>query len=162
LDAFFCGRRSRRLRSSVETRSHEDSGRAEHEGSRQASPVRDAAGGYDGNTGSDFIHDLRNERDGAARGRVTSGFGALRDDDVRAGCDSLPRECNRLDLTNQKRARSFDPLGERRRVAEREHDCCRLALQRQVEQRGLLRQAPRNEADAEALRGSVEHLELAS
>jgi hypothetical protein len=91
---------------------------------------------------------------------MSARLGALRNENVRSGRNSVFCKSNRLDLTDDGRTRAMDPLDEGAGIAEREHDRDRLALQRHVEQLRLHCHAPRNEADPEARLQAGEMIEL--
>jgi hypothetical protein len=76
---------------------------------------------------------------------VTTGFGALRHDDVGPQVDRAPGLLEIGDLDDQHRARSADGFDEAARVAEGQHDGARPVLQRALDRTGIDR--PGQEAD---------------
>ena len=84
-----------------------------------------------------------------ARRAVAAGLGALRDQNIGAGIERLLGHVLALNLTDQQRTGGLDPRRKWPGIAERQHDRARLCVQRDIEQFGLLRQAPGDEADAE-------------
>jgi hypothetical protein len=77
---------------------------------------------------------------------VPAGLRALRDNDVRLGLHGLARLRQVLHLADQSRAGGVYLYGERARVAEREHDGCRLMGKHPAQHAGVLRKAPGDEA----------------
>src|SRR6185295_4021249 len=93
---------------------------------------------------------------------MSTGLGALRDENVRARCSCLFCKSKGLDLADDQRIRALDPLDEGLGITEGKHDCCRLVLQRELEQLGPLCHAPGNETDAKPRLGICEQIELPS
>ncbi len=59
-------------------------------------------------------------------------FAALCHQDFRTGIQSLTRLVERLDLCDEWDAGGVDAVGERLQITERQHDRCRLPLQRLI------------------------------
>ena len=102
-----------------------------------------------GTRAADGVDDLRQQGHQAATDAVAAGLAALRHQHVGAGGHRLPRHRQRLHLAQHRHAGALDARQQLAHVAEGEHHERRLALERQVEQPVLARQAPGDEADAE-------------
>jgi hypothetical protein len=88
-------------------------------------------------------------------------FSALGDEDIRSRRRSLLGERGRLDLADDDCSGALDPVNERPGRPEGKHDRRGCALQSNIEEPGLLRQAPCDKSDAEARFRSVEQIEFA-
>src|SRR5438270_7697262 len=82
---------------------------------------------------------------------MAAGFGALCDQHVGPRFERLPRDREALHLADELRAAAADFFGERARVAEGEHHGTGFVTQREIKQRGVLAEAPGDEADTDAL-----------
>ncbi len=133
--------------------------RAERHRRLRAAPVGDAAGGEDRDVPGDLLHRGKQgeERPGAG---VAARLGALRHQHVGIGAQRLSRGAQVLHLADERRAGRAHPFGKGRRIAEREHHRAGLEREREVEELRLLRQAPGDEADADAR--AARELELAA
>ena len=100
---------------------------------------------------ADEIDDRRHDIEGGARRAVAAGLGALRDQDIGARVERLPRHVLGLNLADQQRARRFDARREGRGVTERKHDRAWTGSERDVQQFRLPGEAPGDEADAEGI-----------
>jgi hypothetical protein len=89
---------------------------------------------------------------------VPTGLGALRNENVGAGIQRRLCHVFTLNLTDQQGSRGLDAGRKWFGIPKREHDRARPDVQRDIQQFGLLRQAPGDEADAE---GRLHRLELA-
>ncbi len=87
----------------VEARAEQHAGRAQHQHRRQPAAVTDAAGGGDRHPASREVDDRRHDVERGARGAVAARFRSLRDQDVGAGIQRLPRHVFGLHLADQER-----------------------------------------------------------
>ena len=118
--------------------------------------IGDAAGGQHRNLSGKVPH-RGQQREKRALAAVAAGFGALRDEHIGLGFERLTRDRQALYLADELRAALLDLGGERARIAERQHHGAGLALEREIEELRLLRQAPGNEANTDArIAGAVE------
>ena len=78
----------------IEARAEQHAGCAQHHHRRQPTAVADAAGRRDRHAAGDEIDDRRDDIEGGARRAVAAGLGALRDQDVGAGIEGLPRHAS--------------------------------------------------------------------
>ena len=90
----------------IEARAEQHAGRPQHHHRRQPAAVADAAGGHDRHAAGREIDDRRHDVDGGARCAVAAGLGALRNQNVGAGIERLPRHGFVLHLADQQRART--------------------------------------------------------
>ena len=114
-----------------------------------STPVGNSARGNHGGAGAEIDHP-RQQRDQRLCLTMPPSLSALRHDHVRPSLQGLTRLRHGLYLTDQSRASS--PYGRREWtwIAEREHDGCRPMGKNTVQQLGVLGQAPRNKAAADA------------
>ena len=88
----------------VEARAEQHAGCAQHHHRRKPAAIADAAGGCDRHPAGREIDDRRHDVDGGARRAVAAGLGALRDQNVGACIERLPRHRLVLHLADQERA----------------------------------------------------------
>ena len=113
-----------RLLGGIEAGANQHAVRAQHQGRREPAPVGDAAGGQHQRIGPAAraqVPDLGHQRERPAHRPVPARLGTLRDEDVRTGLDGAPGMGQRLHLADQGRAGGTYLLGERQRIAERQH-----------------------------------------
>jgi len=108
-------------------------------------PPAATTGNAAGREVNDGWHDVQR----GAGSAMPAGLGALRDENVGAGIQCRLRHVFALNLTDQQGSRGLDPRRKWSGIAEREHDRTRPGVQRDIQQFGLLRQAPGDEANAE-------------
>ena len=144
----------------IEARAHENAGRTEHHHRRQPAAVADAAGGHHRHAAGREIDNRRHDVDGGAGRAMAAGLGALRHQNVGAGIQRLLSHGFILNLTDQQRSRLLDAGRKWFGIAERQHDRARPCGQRDIQQVGLLRQTPGDEADAERRRLLLEFFRL--
>src|SRR5438552_3846111 len=119
-----------------------------------------AAGGHHRSAAGCEIDNRRNNVDGSAAGAMPACFRPLRDQNVGARIERLPRHVLALNLTDQQRPCLLDAGSERRGIAERKHHCAGSSTQRDIQQFGPPGETPGDEADAERRRASCEPADL--
>ena len=135
----------------IKARAEQHAGSAQHHHRGEPAAIADTAGRRDRHPAGCKIDDRRHDVDRCARGAMAAGLGPLRDQNVGACVQSLPRHRLVLHLADQQRARGLDARRKRFGIAERQHDRARARLQGYVQQIGLFGEAPGNEADAERI-----------
>ena len=151
---------SGRFLRSIEARAHQHSRSPKHKRRREAATVGNSSSSHDRYALSYGIHDFWNEGDQAARCSVASRFRTLRDEKIRARRNCLLGKRYGLNLADDECTAAFDPVDPRYGRSEREHHRGRTALQSEIEQPRLFRNAPCDKSDAKARLRSFEKIEF--
>ncbi len=85
----------------IEARAEQHAGRAQHHHRGEPAAIADAAGSGNRHPAGREIDDRRHDVEGGARCAVAARLGALRDQDVGAGIERLPRHRLVLHLADQ-------------------------------------------------------------
>ena len=97
----------------IEARAEQHAGSPQHHHRGEPAAIADAAGRRNRHPAGREIDDRRHDIDRRPRRAMAAGLTALRDQDVGAGIERLPRHRLVLYLTDQQRTRRFDARRER-------------------------------------------------
>ena len=142
-------RRPERLAGNGKAGPHKNPRRSKRQGSRQATPVGDAAGSdhrYRSGDVDQGGHEAHRSPCGAG---MASSVATLRNEDIRAGGDGLPGALQRLHLAYQPAASTLDGGGKGGGIAERQHYHRRFGRQGHLQHLRLLRQSPGDETNSD-------------